>query len=143
MKRLAIFPVTALAIVALMVLAGRLPADRRPSYVDDYNEECLHEGCSGEEVEELHESYDEECFGEGCSQEEVVELAGTPEVVNAMLDDFAARGLKVSPEHRCDAKCIDEHRCTFTSCKGFVQTCCGTGKKRGWCVGIWSCPPER
>lgn len=42
-----------------------------------YKEECMQEGCSGEEVEEMYwgrgGGYDEECIGEGCSGEEKAE----------------------------------------------------------------------
>jgi hypothetical protein len=43
-----------------------------------YQEECLAEGCSNEEINELWVSFQEECFGEGCWTEEVFELSGGP-----------------------------------------------------------------
>lgn len=44
----------------------------------DYREECVGEGCSNHEIEELWDSFHEECFGEGCYTEEVFELSGGP-----------------------------------------------------------------
>jgi hypothetical protein len=72
----------------------------------DYKEECLSEGCSSEEVDELYSSYKEECINEGCSHEEVIELAGHPDAVNDMLNEFRRRGFQVldnSPGPGCSA----------------------------------------
>ncbi|MGH9840895.1 MAG: hypothetical protein ACREEM_19140 [Blastocatellia bacterium] len=63
---------------------------------EDYNEECLQEGCDGEEVSELYESYESECREETCDVEEVREMAGTRGAINAMLNDFRNRGWAVS-----------------------------------------------
>lgn len=43
-----------------------------------YQEECLSEGCSNEEIRELWASFSHECFVEGCWTEEVFELSGGP-----------------------------------------------------------------
>ena len=75
-----------------------------PFALADYDEECISEGCSGEEVRELYSSYKEECINEGCSHEEVIELAGNSSQVNAMLDEFRRRGFEVldnSPGPSC------------------------------------------
>lgn len=61
----------------------------------NYQEECLHEGCSDEEVKELWRSYNEECLNEGCSREEVIELGGTPSGAQQMKNHFIRLGLKV------------------------------------------------
>jgi hypothetical protein len=102
----------------------------------DYGEECLSEGCSGEEVRELYSSYAEECINEGCSHEEVIELAGGAGNVNAMLDEFRRRGYKVLDN-------LPGPGCTPTGstakCAGFLQICqdwyfCPGGKD--------ACPPN-
>lgn len=60
--------------------------------VANYYEECQSEGCDTEETEELHESYESECFEENCDIEEVREIAGRRGSINAMINDFQARG---------------------------------------------------
>lgn len=88
--------------------------------VADYSEECLHEGCSAEEVRELYSSYKEECIHEGCSPEEVIELAGGTGAVNAMLNDFRKRGFQVlnnTPGTGCFANG------TIAKCRFLVLTC--------------------
>ncbi len=93
---------TALAgsITAMVVLLSLHQLERTsgpPSSTGEtYQEECQSEGCEGEEVRELHESYREECLDEGCDIEEVAELAGGLGSVNAMMDDFSARGWEVN-----------------------------------------------
>jgi hypothetical protein len=48
----------------------------------DYREECLKEGCSREEIQELWDSFHNECMNETCWAEEVFELAGGTHYVN-------------------------------------------------------------
>jgi hypothetical protein len=67
---------------------------------ETYLEECQNEGCDVEERRELHASYESECFEETCSYEEVREIAGRRDSINPMMDDFQARGWKVSGCHR-------------------------------------------
>jgi hypothetical protein len=82
----------------------RTTLDRIGAAVDDYLEECTHEGCSSEEVKELYSSYSEECLHEGCSAEELLELGGSPAGVEDMLDEFKKRGWKVDNDDHltCD-----------------------------------------
>jgi hypothetical protein len=90
-----------LALIALAVFltvtvsAQQLPDEAVPA-AETYDEECQSEGCDGEEVEEMHEDYESECFEESCNTEEVREIAGSRGAINAMLNDFQARGLRVS-----------------------------------------------
>ncbi len=83
--------------------------------IADYAEECMSEGCDGEEVSELYSSYREECLGEGCSAEEVIELAGNTEAVGPMLAEFKKRGFEVNENDfrkamctglKADVKCV-------------------------------------
>lgn len=85
-----------------------------------YQEECLSEGCSGEEVSEMHHSYQEECLNEGCSQEEITELGGSGPGAQAMLMDFRRRGFQVRPQ---DQGISPACRGTTTSCFFFVLVC--------------------
>lgn len=102
----------------------------------DYAEECQSEGCNGEEVRELWQSYKEECINEGCSHEEVIELAGNPQSVNAMLNDFRSRGFQVldnSPGPNCTATG------TLAKCRFVLLMCqdwyfCPNGRD--------ACPPD-
>lgn len=87
----------------------------------DYAEECLSEGCSDHEVEELYESYDEECLNEGCSREEVIELAGGPQFVNQMLQDFRDRGFEVAEEDSGASQCRGTG--TMTQCAVILLLC--------------------
>jgi hypothetical protein len=99
MKKLPFYVFATALILCLFALVAKPPQPQGPddpkTQVDNYQEECLGEGCSAEEVSELYASYQEECLGEGCNPEEVVELAGSPGAVNAMLEDFKRRGFKV------------------------------------------------
>jgi hypothetical protein len=61
----------------------------------NYLEECLIEGCSFEEIRELHRSYFEECCGEGCNNEEVRELAGGQAYIPQLIQAFRSRGLPI------------------------------------------------
>jgi hypothetical protein len=93
----------------------------------DFAEECLSEGCNDEEVNELYSSYRSECIDEGCSHEEVIELAGGPQHVDAMLQEFRRRGFEVldnSPGPNCQATG------SRTSCV-FVAN---------WCQDWYFCP---
>lgn len=127
------------ALVLFVARGAEGPPDHN---TDDYQEECLSEGCDTEEKDELYESYKEECLNEGCSDEETTELAGNPGAVNEMLGEFQRLGWKVDPKHLCDFECQQTLTCELTSCKVFVQTCCNNGNTRGWCFGWWGCPPE-
>ncbi len=145
MKRAALF--------ALLPLAVFLGFHRFPNQLpDDYQEECLSEGCSSEEVKELYASYYEECIGEGCSKEEIYELAGSPQAADQMCRDFAQRGFQVRPQDCAglNPTCTG----TTTSCYGVVLVCddhCTfpDGSKRppyacGACLGLSGCSsPKR
>ncbi|HEX9640195.1 MAG TPA: hypothetical protein VGB13_02660 [Candidatus Krumholzibacteria bacterium] len=107
----------------------------------DYAEECLSEGCSREEIEELYESYDEECLNEGCSREELIELAGGPQHVNAMLQKFRDLGYKVADSDGGASQCRATG--TIAKCRVFLLTCqdwyqCPTGSDS--CEGEFGCP---
>ncbi len=77
-----------------------LAATTGPSAAD-WREECVGEGCSGEEKKELYRSFRNECVYEKCWAEEVGELAGTgvnssgrynsPSLVLEMMNDFQSR----------------------------------------------------
>ncbi len=64
------------SILIIAVFAGVLVAASAGPSAADWREECIGEGCSGEEKEELFESFHHECVAEGCWAEEVGELAG-------------------------------------------------------------------
>jgi hypothetical protein len=87
----------------------------------DYTEECLNEGCNGEEVQELYNSYQEECLNEGCSKEEVLELGGSPQGVQAMKAEFLRRGFRINPSdfEGTGPNCLG----TTTYCTGFLLWC--------------------
>lgn len=134
------------AVVALWAFAGSsLIPDPAERPVPDFAEECLHEGCSGHEVEELYESYDEECLNEGCSKEEIVELAGNSSSVNAMFADFTSRGYHVDPDHFSGTTPICTGTTTF--CTAIILWCNDNctypdGSKSstyacGICIGFW------
>lgn len=92
-----------------------------------YYEECTHEGCSSEEVEELYDSYAEECLHEGCNKEEVIELGGTTDGALEMLREFRDRG------YRVDQKDFDNLACEYL----------GREEKRYglfFCRDSWQCP---
>jgi hypothetical protein len=132
-------------VVALAALFVGLPPGHLNVALADYQEECLNEGCSGEEVRELYSSYQEECLNEGCSLEEVFELGGTDTGVRQMLADFERRGFRVDPRSAEAARrgCLG----TTTHCYGFVYTCndhCiypdGSTSSEyvcGGCIGFW------
>jgi hypothetical protein len=88
---------------------------------DDYQEECLREGCSTEEVRELYASYKEECISEGCSKEEVIELGGTPSGALAMLDHFRRLGYEVRERDFLNLQCSPIG--TETKCAALVLIC--------------------
>jgi hypothetical protein len=123
MKKLTFYLFTTLLILGVFALVAKPPLSKDPhaprTQVDDYTEECLGEGCSAEEVNELYASYQEECLVEGCSPEEVFELAGpAPGAVNAMLTEFKRRGFKVRDsdfQGAAGAVCTG----TTTECYGF------------------------
>jgi hypothetical protein len=98
MRRFHYLASAALAMMVMLGLGARSEhgvMDNIIAAVDDYREECTREGCSSEEIEELHESYKEECLNEGCSYEEVRELGGSAEGAKDMLDEFRSRGWRV------------------------------------------------
>jgi hypothetical protein len=99
MRKLIFYLITPLLVVFLFVTVSKPPKSQAGKssgrQVDNYLEECLSEGCSAEEVNELYASYQEECLNEGCSPEEVSELAGGPGAVNSMLFEFRRRGFNV------------------------------------------------
>ena len=84
------------AVVFVAVRAASVPRPVQPDQGESYAEECQSEGCDGEEVNELYATYQEECLNEGCDIEEVAETAGGHNSVNAMLDEFQRRGLRIS-----------------------------------------------
>lgn len=86
----------AVVVFCVMGVAAQQPVPSDPQSGETYDEECQSEGCDGEEVEEMHEDYESECFEESCNTEEVREIAGSRGAINAMLNDFQARGLRVS-----------------------------------------------
>jgi hypothetical protein len=95
---------------------------------DDYQEECLNEGCSTEEVRELYVSYKEECINEGCSKEEVIELGGTPSGALAMLAHFRKLGYEVREKDFLNLQCSPIG--TETKCIALVFIC----------KDAWQCP---
>ncbi|WAS90636.1 hypothetical protein [Nannocystis punicea] len=120
------FYVGALFLVALSIGRGGSAEDEVAA--DNYNEECLHEGCDTEEVRELYSSYEEECIGEGCSKEEIVELGGTPPAALTMLRHFQDLGWTVREHDLQGLDCSFSH--TETKCTAFVL----------WCKEFWLCP---
>src|SRR5215207_199328 len=95
---------------------------------DNYQEECLHEGCSTEEVRELYVSYKEECIHEGCSKEEVIELGGTPSGALAMLRHFRKLGYTVRDQDFMNLQCSAIG--SETQCAVFFLLC----------KDVWQCP---
>jgi hypothetical protein len=98
MKSALFFGATILVLLLLLISGTQSDhgvIDQLIAAVDDYQEECTNEGCSSEEVEELHESYTEECLHEGCSSEEIRELGGSMSGAEDMFADFRRRGWKV------------------------------------------------
>jgi hypothetical protein len=85
----------AIAFIVMPTSSERGVLDRLATVTDDYLEECVNEGCSGEEVRELYSSYAEECLHEGCSFEEVRELAGSADRVDDLLAEFRKHGWTV------------------------------------------------
>jgi hypothetical protein len=59
-----------------------------PQLPDNYYEECIHEGCSQEEKNELFEDYREECLAESCSTSELSDIAGGAAYIDPMLVNF-------------------------------------------------------
>lgn len=94
----------------------------------NYQEECLSEGCSTEEVKELWRSYNEECLHEGCSREEVIELGGSPSGALAMKDHFLRLGLKINEKDFQFLNCSPIG--TETACWAVVLMC----------KDSWQCP---
>lgn len=94
----------------------------------DYQEECLSEGCSDEEVKELWRSYKEECINEGCSKEEVIELGGTPSGALQMLQHFRRLGLQVRERDFLNLQCTPIG--SETKCAAILLLC----------KDIWQCP---
>ena len=88
---------------SLQILAGFALMFSVPLACADFEEECVEESCDNEESEELHESYESECFEENCNVEEVREIAGRRGNINAMLNDFQARGFRINACHRVGA----------------------------------------
>lgn len=124
MRKLMLYLIAVLIVVFLFVGSSKPPRSSDPNargtQLDDYSEECLGEGCSAEEVNELYASYQEECLVEGCSPEEVFELAGpAPGAVNAMLTEFKRRGFRVRDSDFIGAAAVF---CagTTTECHGFI-----------------------
>ncbi len=89
-------------LVALTAVFGSVfvAATSAPSAAD-WREECVFERCSGGEKQELFEDFDNECVDEGCWAEEVAEIAGVGltrsgnytdrSLVNSMMRDFQRR----------------------------------------------------
>ena len=98
--------------------------------MDDYQEECLSEGCSNEEVRELWVSYKEECLNEGCSREEVIELGGTPQGALAMLNHFRKLGFEVRERDFLNLTCTAIG--TETKCAAVLLLC----------KDFWQCPDK-
>ena len=126
MKRI-IFYLVILAAAAFYFLV--LAPSSENSALAHYFEECVHEGCSGHEIEELYESYDEECFGEGCSKEEVFELAvggyrgpGYTYWVTQFMNELQSRGYVINPEH-FQTSFGDVCGPMITKCYGVVMFC--------------------
>ncbi|MCA1578139.1 MAG: hypothetical protein LC794_12350 [Acidobacteria bacterium] len=97
---------------------------------DDYQEECLSEGCSDEEVRELWVSYKEECINEGCSREEVIELGGTPQGALAMLNHFRRLGFEVRDRDFLNLQCTAIG--SQTKCAAVLMLC----------KDLWQCPDK-
>lgn len=118
------------ASVALIIffLASQGTMVSKKVATNDYQEECLSEGCSDEEVRELWVSYKEECINEGCSKEEIIELGGTPQGALAMLRHFKRLGFEVRDKDFLDLDCTGIK--TDTKCIGVLM----------FCKDFWQCP---
>jgi hypothetical protein len=131
------------ALALLVAFSNVLPGTPE----DDYQEECLNEGCSGEEVRELYASYQEECLHEGCSNEEIRELGGSDAGISAMFNDFKKRNWKIDPKHDIFFTCTHvetKTKCTlvFLWCKDECKFPDGSTGGPGWyicggCIGWW------
>lgn len=120
MKNVAFYIICIVLISLYFGITGR-SATAVPNDLLDYQEECLSEGCSDEEVRELHSGYTEECLNEGCSKEEVFELGGTASGAIEMMRAFRQHGWDFDPS---DFQGIDPFCAgTETSCIGVVLTC--------------------
>ena len=64
-------------VVCAGLFSGVMAAASMSPVAASYGEECVNEGCSGEEKNELWQSFQSECIDEGCFSEEVAELAGS------------------------------------------------------------------
>jgi hypothetical protein len=138
-------------LVVIPLISGSIPRQANANYL----EECLGEGCSDHEVQELCSSYTEECLNEGCSKEEVFELGGqaggTCRGVTAMLEHFGRIGCRVNLsdfDGACPIICepIDPREPT-AKCYGIILVCndhcrfpdgsMGTPYVCGLCLGFW------
>ena len=90
------FYLGAIAVIG-SIFYGLLPPTPSQTARADYQEECINEGCNGEEVEEMCESYTEECRHEGCSKEEVFELGGSVEGTQQLANELQRRGCTIVP----------------------------------------------
>lgn len=94
-----------------------------------YNEECNNEGCSTEEVRELHRSYVAECSSPSsvrnrCSYEELAETAGHDYYgtnIDQMLDHFYSLGYPLLHDAVFDAPVYNGYRLDF--CKYWAAEC--------------------
>jgi hypothetical protein len=112
----------------IFILASQGTMISKKVTMRDYQEECLSEGCSTEEVRELYASYREECINEGCSKEEVIELGGTPSGALAMLAHFRKLGYEVREKDFMNLQCTPIG--SETQCAALVFLC----------KDIWQCP---
>jgi len=124
-RKTVIYVCIALVIFALSSQATLVAEKIR---ADNYQEECLSEGCSTEEVRELYAWYREECISEGCSKEEVIELGGTPSGALAMLQHFRRLGYEVREKDFLNLQCSPIG--TETTCAALVFLC----------KDSWQCP---
>jgi hypothetical protein len=122
-KRCAVRKVVLYLSVALIIfiLASQGTMVSKKVATNNYQEECLSEGCSNEEVRELWVSYKEECLHEGCSREEVIELGGTPQGALAMRDHFRKLGFEVRDSDFANLACTPIG--TQTKCIALVLIC--------------------
>lgn len=114
--------------LTIFILASQGTMVTKKITTDDYQEECLSEGCSDEEVKELWRSYREECINEGCSKEEVIELGGTPSGALEMLRHFRRLKLEVRDRDFLNLTCTPIG--TQTKCVAVLF----------FCKDSWSCP---
>ena len=107
---------------------------------NNYQEECLNEGCNNEEVRELHVMYKEECIKEGCNKEELIELGGTPSGALSMLQHFRNLGFTVRDKDFMNLQCSavgSETKCMvfFLMCKDIWQGPDGIHKSTWYVCG--------